>query len=436
MKSLIPALACSFLVAPSLADVVREGAGDRRARLNAMERKSFDTGLLSQLSDWSSESAITAGDTSGKVVLLVTWASWYTPSHQVLALAQQLADKHGSDLRVIGIHHPKGYASAQALAKARGVRFPIAHDADGRVREALLVDQDPDFFVIDRAGQLRFADITTGSVTEAVQTLIAESRDDAATLNQRIDDERRRADAAFRATGGINQEVDLRSLPEIPFTPPSAGEWAAIDKDDWPEKDDDDRRRRRGDDEERSLPIPEGAQVLPKPVPLNGRARVVYFWHPDLLWTYERSMLEAERIQKLKGRDVAVIGVLTPREERRGRGEDDEANSPERLTRVLRDTVRKVDITHGLMLNLSSEMFTAASGGDRRNGFDIDEGSIGPDGWFGAPVAVVSSDGVIRWYGLMSDPRFESSLNKVLRIDPGVKARRAAEAEYIRTQGR
>eukprot|EP01026_Neomeris_dumetosa_P041903 TRINITY_DN34785_c0_g1_i1.p1 TRINITY_DN34785_c0_g1~~TRINITY_DN34785_c0_g1_i1.p1 ORF type:complete len:231 (+),score=46.48 TRINITY_DN34785_c0_g1_i1:174-866(+) len=221
MKRLISAMACAVLAGSAGADVVREGAGERRAKLDAMELKAFDDGALKGLSDWSSE--VTKAQTSGKVVLLVTWASWYSPSQQVLPLAQQLSQKH-SDLVVIGVHHPKGFERAAAVAKSRGVSFPIAHDADGKLREALMVDQDPDFYVIDRAGQMRYADIATGSVTKAVEELIGESRQDASTLNDRLAAQRAAEEARFRATGKINQEVDLRSLPEIPFQPPSPGE--------------------------------------------------------------------------------------------------------------------------------------------------------------------------------------------------------------------
>lgn len=438
MKCLIPALACSLLGSMALGDVVREGAGERRQRLSAMELKAFDFALLADLSAWSNGSSITAGDTSGKVVLLVTWASWYSPTHQALGLAQKLADEHGSDLVVIGVHHPKRYESAVAFATSRGVSFPIAHDADGSFREALLVDQDPDFYVIDRAGQMRYADITTGSVTEAVETLVAESRLDAATLNARIDSAREQADVAFRRTGRINQEIDLRSLGEIPFTPPTSGEWEAI-KDEWPELPEDNRRR-RDDSEERKVTVPESLQMLPKRPATKGRAVVLYFWHPFVPRTTDPTLREMDILQKQKGRDVAIIGVLISTGERARRGEVNEMDEPDRLAEAFRNTMREYHLAHTLAYDLSGELFDTAMTGSRRGGRDRfntrqnrRDDNARP---LRAPVVILSSDSTVRWFGDSNDPRFVAALDRVLRIDPGVKARRDAEAEYIRTQRR
>ena len=439
MKCLIPALACSLLGSTALGDVVREGAGERRERLSAMELKTFDSAVLADLSGWSTGSSISAGDTSGKVVLLFTWASWYSPSQQVLGLAQQLADEHGSDLVVIGVHHPKGFESAQAVAKSRGVSFPIVHDADGHLRKALMVDQDPDFYVIDRAGQMRYADITTGSVPEAVEELVAESRQDAATLNARIDSARQLADIKFRRTGGINQEIDLRSLGEIPFTPPSSGEWEAV-KDRWPELPEDNRGRRRDESEERKVTVPESLQMLPKRPATNGRAVVLYFWHPFVPRTTDPTLREMDILQRQKGRDVAVIGVLVSTGERARRGEENEMDEPDRLAAAFRNTMREYHLAHTIAYDLPGELFDAAMSGSRRSGgdrFNTRQSRRDNTGRpLRAPVVILSSDNTVRWFGDSNDPRFTAALDRVLRIDPGVQARRDAEADYIRTQGR
>src|SRR3954470_18617576 len=61
-------------------DIIREGEGARRRELDKMELKPFPAEAWSKLSDWTNGPALTPGVTSGKVVLIVTWADWYPAS--------------------------------------------------------------------------------------------------------------------------------------------------------------------------------------------------------------------------------------------------------------------------------------------------------------------------------------------------------------------
>ncbi len=434
MRFGVGVLVGALMVGAAMADVAREGSGERREALDAMERAPMPA-IWGDLTGWSSEEPIDEGDISGKVVLLVTWASWYPPSQRVLPLAERLYQAHAGDgLVVIGVHHPRGFERAASIAKARGVTFPIAHDAEGKVRETLRVDQDPDFYVIDRAGQLRYADIATGSVEDAVEELLAESREQAASLNERLEAMRRASEEAFRRTDAINQEVDLRNLPEIPFTPPSDRDWALVE-DKWPEMPED-RRSRRGDTV-RKVQLSETMQMRPGMPATKGRAMVLYFWHPGVLWTHQKTMRFMDELQKKKGRDLVVIGVLTPDSSRRTRrGEEDTFNDPLVLGAALERTYRTKNLAHTLAFDPTGSLMSSASGESRgRGGFDIrtSRGRNGNTTELGAPAAVVSSDGTVRWYGFSTDPAFIAAVDQVLRIDPGVKARRAAEEEYIRT---
>jgi hypothetical protein len=42
-------------------------------------------------------------------------------------------------------------------------------------------------------------------------------------------------------------------------------------------------------------------------------------------------------------------------------------------------------------------------------------------------VFVISTDGIVRWQGSPLSPEFRRVVDKVLEVDPGVKARRDAE---------
>jgi hypothetical protein len=69
------------------------------------------------------------------------------------------------------------------------------------------------------------------------------------------------------------------------------------------------------------------------------------------------------------------------------------------------------------------------------------DGMVGPrenlrDNEFSPWAVVASSNGVIRWSGSPNSPGFIAALEQVIAADPAVKARRAAEAEYIKAAGK
>lgn len=61
-----------------------------------------------------------------------------------------------------------------AFAEARGIAFPIAIDVDRQTIGAFAVDSYPDYYLIDRSGKLRVADLANADLERAVQVLLAE----------------------------------------------------------------------------------------------------------------------------------------------------------------------------------------------------------------------------------------------------------------------
>jgi hypothetical protein len=59
-------------------------------------------------------------------------------------------------------------------AKARGIAYPICVDAKGLTNAEYVVDSYPDYYIIDREGRLRGADIGNGSLEATVDRLLAE----------------------------------------------------------------------------------------------------------------------------------------------------------------------------------------------------------------------------------------------------------------------
>ncbi len=61
-----------------------------------------------------------------------------------------------------------------AFAEEQGIDYPIAIDVEERTKTAFAVDSFPDYYLIDRAGNLRVADLANGDLDRAVELLLAE----------------------------------------------------------------------------------------------------------------------------------------------------------------------------------------------------------------------------------------------------------------------
>jgi thiol-disulfide isomerase/thioredoxin len=418
------------------ATILRESTGQRLADLDRMELTAFPAANWSLLSQWANGEALDSAATDGNVVLIFTWSNWNPGTIRGLPMIQRLAaDNEGKGLIVVGAHHKDGWEGAVDAATKAGVTFRYAHDSGNAFRAALKVDNDPDFYLIDRAGQLRYADIQTQSVTSAVNELVAETREHAAGEN-----DRRKADAAKRAadaklTGKIREGIDLASLPEMDVPRQPAEAYL---KAEWPErwKEFETQALRMSQfsgaaPEVKVLELPkvgsQGIRWFDAQPNINGRAIVVYFWCPDVYASYSETQPQMDALQKQKGRDIAVIGVVVPRRnENQVYVPTPEENEKARvkfleMAEVAR-TKRKYD--HANVIDPDYSVLQLIVGANGMNQ--------------GIPVplaAIFSSDMTLRWIGPPTDSRFNTALEKVLRVDPAVIERRSMEQAYIRTHG-
>ena len=60
------------------------------------------------------------------------------------------------------------------FVKEQGINYPVAADIDKQTVTAFKVDSFPDYYVIDRTGKLRFADLANAELERAITTLLAE----------------------------------------------------------------------------------------------------------------------------------------------------------------------------------------------------------------------------------------------------------------------
>jgi hypothetical protein len=437
MKStmLVAALGLSLMgpasgadVTPPGADLPREGTGARRDALDRMELAPFDQALWDGLSDWTNGAPLDAAGAKGKVVLIYTWTSYLPTALRPISTLQRLQQQYGPQgLVVVGVHQDAGWADAAAQLEQRGGKFLIAHDAKGTFRDAIMVDQDPDFYLVDRAGQVRFADLDTSAVTRAVEILVAETAEEARTLNERLEAERKAAEVDFGRTHDIRQEVHLSDIPELPFPAPSAEAYEAVK---WPKVvDEEDRNHGREPPPPGSLPSFDEGAFFPSKPNFAGRVTVAYFFNPKVYRSYQY-LDEASRLQKAHGRDVVVLGVMTPENDPDRRSNRDEPKiTPEQWASDFLAFAKTREPKHTLVSDQGATLVEALNPGNRgrREGDVLALGA--------APyVVVASSDGTIRWHGPASSRWFKFMLDETLRLDPGVAARREVEESYRRTQ--
>ncbi len=417
--------------APAMAQapaIQRDATGQRLSALEQIELKPFPASW-DTLTGWTSASgkteAITSATISGKPVLIVTWASWNAASGKALSLAQRMHDRFAKDgLVIVAVHNPQGFdaAGAAQTAKDRGLAFPIAHDAKGDFRTAIKVDHDPSYTLIDRGGNLRFASVAAASVESAAETLVKESVKDASDLPRLLKERAAAALADSRKTGGIREDLNLSALPPVPpdFTPPPASAFKGLD---WPKITGEKAKEwslidERGNPRENKLGF-RPSQYFPATPEPRGRAYVIYVLNAHSLGSYDKVLTQMDVLQQQYARDLVVIGSLVPF--KRADGGEERRDKPEDLSKKFQEFTKSRVFKHTLALDPASTTTSFMGSGDK---FDA----------VPAGALVVSSDGVIRWGGSVDSPGFKYALDTVLSIDPGIKARREADREFISKQ--
>lgn len=414
----------SFAQGPN---VLREGEGSRRAELTAMELQPFAADALGKLSSWQNGDALTADAIAGKPVLFCTWGDWYQPSKRAVTIGTKMAEKFGKDgLVVVMVHHERGWDAAKKPTAPAGSTMLVAHDAAGEFRKALKVDQDPDFYLVDRAGQMRYADIQIDSVEAAVAELVAEKQDAAASLKSRLastaaDQERERLKSE-----ALKGSVKFTAIPEQDFPVPSAEDYRKVE---WPPVPKDPNQPNSG---QAALPkliqFPDSNWFPAKPE-MKGRAIIVYFWTPLVERTYRDSIDAADQLAVTFGRDVVVVGIAMDFSEINGTKLKDEDKD-------FNQFVKRVEAIHSSKKLSPNHVMVAENGSAILRTLTADPEIPIPY------LAMASSNLEARWWPIKSEDgqtyiagmNFYAALRKVIELDPGIQRRQKAEEAYIKAQ--
>jgi hypothetical protein len=414
----IALLSALAFAAPAMAQPIRDGSGEQRVALNKMELKPFPHDVWSKLSDWQN-GELAEGLTKDKVVLVLAYNDFSPAPKKAMALAKKLAAAHGSQgLIVVAAHAERGWTDAEK-PKVEDGSLHLAHDAKGEFRKALLAQSDPDWYLIDRAGQMRFAGVATESVEEATKQLLAEDAAKAGGTQAALDAAAAAKDAAERKARAARESVDLTKFPELPFTRPDETEFS---KANWPKLPrDPSKQQELVYIEPKDVALPDTGWFPSKPS-MAGKIVVLYFWHPDV----NNVMTIGDNIDNLarqNQRDVLFVGVVT----------DLDGMNVNGVNVKLRKDQRDVE-------KLSERMAEFVKARQFDQYFLVDGGRGVMDSIFGSStenpflLALLSSDGKARWWGDKPVVSYEAAFARMLQIDPGVQARRKAEDAWLNAQ--
>jgi peroxiredoxin len=151
-----------------------QGTEEQRVRFGRLLQSNQAPTL--SVNQWTNSSPLTRQETQGKIVVLTFWSTWSKPCLKAIDFNNKL-HRHFRDQEVvlIGVCNTDGSQDLSQVVKSKSISYPVAIDDEGnKSLAAYEVQALPTYFVIDRSGKLRFADIKRSYLDEALEFLLSE----------------------------------------------------------------------------------------------------------------------------------------------------------------------------------------------------------------------------------------------------------------------
>lgn len=181
MKSTVASLVAVFLFAAFTCATFAAGNSEPKLEQNknreaiaAMQGKPAPE--LS-VKNWINSKPLKLAELKGRIVVLDFWATWCGPCLASVPHSNELQKKYADKgVVIIGICAPNGGEKMAETVKKHDIQYAVALDtgSHGDTFAAYKADSYPDYFIIDRKGNLHWGDVVNADVEKAIEVLLAE----------------------------------------------------------------------------------------------------------------------------------------------------------------------------------------------------------------------------------------------------------------------